>query len=201
MAQQKIVWTVLPYGRVTDGELAGRLRCSIVVSPRLTPASAAENVLSAFPDFLDWPARLAQARFSLTVGPVTLPLAPLGKVDKDPWDQIFGAKTPVTDFAFTDMTAVNLRSYSVRNVLRFIKASYGALAATSGAWEYNIASQRISAKLGYRQTGTRLLAPRGEPVTHYDYRLEAVEWHSPIAVELLGLDDCLPLFGALPRSG
>jgi hypothetical protein len=132
MAQQKIVWTVLPYGRVTDGELAGRLRCSIVVSPRLTPASAAENVLSAFPDFLDWPARLAQARFSLTVGPVTLPLAPLGKVDKDPWDQIFGAKTPVTDFAFTDMSAVNLRSYSVRNVLRFIKASYGALAATSG---------------------------------------------------------------------
>jgi len=86
-------------------------------------------------------------------------------------------------------------------VLELAFRGLGALAATSGAWEYNIASQRISAKLGYRQTGTRLLAPRGEPVTHYDYRLEAVEWHSPIAVELLGLDDCLPLFGVLPRSG
>lgn len=132
MAQQKIVWTVLPYGRVTGGELAGRLRCSIVVSPRLTPASPAENVLSAFPQFLDWPARLAQASFGLTVGAVTLPLTRLGQVDKQPWSQIFGPDTPVTDFAFTDMSAVNLRSYSVRNVLRFIKASYGALAATSG---------------------------------------------------------------------
>ena len=46
-----------------------------------------------------------------------------------------------------------------------------------------------------------MLAPRDEPVTHYDYRLEAGEWHSPIPVELLGLDDCLPLFGVLPRSG
>ena len=132
MAQEKIVWTVLPYGRVTEGELAGRLRCSIVVSPQLTPASAAENALSAFPHFLDWPARLAQASFALTAGPATLPLTRLGKVDKDPWSQIFHADTPVTDFAFTDMSAVNLRSYSVRNVLRFIKTSYGQLAATSG---------------------------------------------------------------------
>ena len=86
-------------------------------------------------------------------------------------------------------------------VLELAFRGLGALAATSGALEGNVASQRVSAKLGYRQTGTRELAPRGEPVTHYDYRLETGEWHSPVPVELVGLDDCLPLFGVLPRSG
>jgi RimJ/RimL family protein N-acetyltransferase len=86
-------------------------------------------------------------------------------------------------------------------VLELAFRGLGAVAATSGALEDNIASQRVSAKLGYRQTGTRKLAPRGEPVTHYDYRLEADEWHSPIPVELVGLPGCLPLFGVLPRPG
>jgi RimJ/RimL family protein N-acetyltransferase len=86
-------------------------------------------------------------------------------------------------------------------VLELAFRGLGAEAATSGAVEHNIASQRVSAKLGYAQTGTRELAPRGEPVTHYDYRLEAGEWRSPIPVELVGLSGCLPLFGVLPRSG
>ena len=54
----------------------------------------------------------------------------------------------------------------------------------------------MSEKLGYRSTGTRTVAPRGEPVEHYDYRLERSEWHSPIEVEIEGLDTALPLFGA-----
>lgn len=86
-------------------------------------------------------------------------------------------------------------------VLELAFRGLGAKAATSGAVEHNIASQRVSAKLGYSQTGTRELAPRGEPVTHYDYRLEAGDWRSPIPVELVGLGGCLPLFGVLPLSG
>src|SRR5690348_7783432 len=60
MAKQKIVWTALPYGRVTEGPLAGRLRVSIVVSPRLTPEAATEQQLGApgFAEFLDWPKTL-----------------------------------------------------------------------------------------------------------------------------------------------
>ncbi len=86
-------------------------------------------------------------------------------------------------------------------VLELAFRGLGAKAATSGAVEHNIGSQRVSAKLGYSQTGTRELAPRGEPVTHYDYRLEAGDWRSPIPVELVGLGGCLPLFGVLPLSG
>jgi hypothetical protein len=55
MAKQKIVWTVLPYGRFTDGPFAGRLRVSIVVAPRLTPQTASEQQLGAagFAEFHD----------------------------------------------------------------------------------------------------------------------------------------------------
>ena len=85
-------------------------------------------------------------------------------------------------------------------VLELAFAGLGARAAKSGAPVHNIASQRISEKLGYRHTGTREIAPRGEPVPHYDYRIERAEWQPPIRVELHGLEAALPLFGAIPRS-
>jgi len=72
----------------------------------------------------------------------------------------------------------------------------GARAAVSSSIVHNISSQRVSEKLGYRVTGTRTIAPRGEPVEHYDYRLERGDWRCPIPVELEGVAACLPLFGA-----
>jgi RimJ/RimL family protein N-acetyltransferase len=72
----------------------------------------------------------------------------------------------------------------------------GAEAAVSGALAHNVPSQRISEKLGYRRTGTSTLSPRGEPVEHYDYRLDRPDWTCPIPVELEGLEAALPLFGA-----
>ena len=70
----------------------------------------------------------------------------------------------------------------------------------SGSIVHNISSQRVSEKLGYRVTGTRKIDPRGEPVDHYDYRLDRAEWSCPIRVELDGLASSLPLFGAVTRS-
>ena len=84
-------------------------------------------------------------------------------------------------------------------VLELAFAGLGARAANSGALVHNIASQRISEKLGYRRTGTREIAPRGDPVLHYDYRVERHEWRCPIEVAIEGLEPALPLFG-LPRS-
>ena len=81
-------------------------------------------------------------------------------------------------------------------VLELAFAGLGAEVALSGSIVHNIASQRVSEKLGYRMTGTRTVAPRGEPVEHYDYRLERSEWRCPIEVEIEGLDTALPLFGA-----
>jgi RimJ/RimL family protein N-acetyltransferase len=81
-------------------------------------------------------------------------------------------------------------------VLELAFRGLGARVATSGALEHNVASQRISEKLGYRFTGTREVAPRGEPVRHLDYRIERDDWHCPIRIEIENLERCLPLFGA-----
>jgi RimJ/RimL family protein N-acetyltransferase len=84
-------------------------------------------------------------------------------------------------------------------VLELAFAGLGAEAALSGALVPNVASQRISEKLGYSMTGTREVAPRGEPVAHFDYRLDRGEWRCPVEVELEGVDETLHLFGAVGR--
>jgi RimJ/RimL family protein N-acetyltransferase len=85
-------------------------------------------------------------------------------------------------------------------VLELAFRGLGARAADSGALVHNVPSQRISEKLGYRRTGTREVAPRGEPVPHYDYRIERGEWRCPIPVEIDGLEPALPLFGVTRSS-
>lgn len=61
-------------------------------------------------------------------------------------------------------------------------------AATSGAFEDNPQSRRVSEKLGYREVGTRTVAPRGTPVVERLYRLDRADWASPVAVELVGVE-------------
>lgn len=128
MAKQTILWTVLPNGRADDGDLAGRLRVSIVVSPRLTPEAPDEQRLAAFGDFLDWPATLSEARFKLRVGSDGSALRPLSEPDSALWQKLFDENTPVAGFEFKDMSRANLRSYSVRNVMGFLRRNYGRLA-------------------------------------------------------------------------
>jgi RimJ/RimL family protein N-acetyltransferase len=81
-------------------------------------------------------------------------------------------------------------------VLELAFRGLGAVAATSGALVTNPASQRVSEKLGYRVTGLTEVAPRGEPIPHYHYRLERQDWRSPIPVVIEGLESALHLFGA-----
>ncbi len=71
----------------------------------------------------------------------------------------------------------------------------GATAVASGAIEHNIASVRVSEKLGYSEVGEKTVAPRGEPVRERLFRLDRARWHCPIEVEIAGLDPCLRLFG------
>ena len=85
-------------------------------------------------------------------------------------------------------------------VLELAFAHLGAEVAVSGSIVHNLSSQRVSEKLGYRVTGTRTIAPRGDPVEHFDYRLERDAWSCPIPVEVEGIKPALPLFGAVTPS-
>jgi RimJ/RimL family protein N-acetyltransferase len=85
-------------------------------------------------------------------------------------------------------------------VLELAFRELGAKAATSGAIVGNEASKRVSEKLGYTITGTSTVSPRGEPLAHYDLRIERDAWASPVPVEIAGLGGCLPLFGLSEAS-
>jgi len=133
MAQQKIVWTVLPHGRVTEGRVAGRLRVSVVASARLTPQATTEQVLSAFPEWQNWPQTLANVKLRLRIGAQLVDLQPVSKPDPALWARLFTPATPVAGFVFKDMSRVNLRSFPVRNVLGLMRKHYGTLAVQSAS--------------------------------------------------------------------
>jgi RimJ/RimL family protein N-acetyltransferase len=76
----------------------------------------------------------------------------------------------------------------------------GARTATSGSVLGNESSKRVSEKLGYEIVGKSTIAPRGEPVDKYDFRIEGARWRSPFPIEIEGAELCLPLFGATAAS-
>jgi RimJ/RimL family protein N-acetyltransferase len=80
-------------------------------------------------------------------------------------------------------------------VLELAFRGLGADAARSGAIDGNVASFRVSEKLGYRQVGRSSVAPRGVEVGHADLEIRRENWQPPFPVEIEGLEPCLPLFG------
>jgi RimJ/RimL family protein N-acetyltransferase len=86
-------------------------------------------------------------------------------------------------------------------VLELAFGSLGARAARSGWLESGAAqSARVSQRLGYRESGTHLEHPRGEPIVHHDLVLGRGEWVRPLPVEIVGVGACLALFGAAPST-
>jgi RimJ/RimL family protein N-acetyltransferase/predicted GNAT family acetyltransferase len=81
-------------------------------------------------------------------------------------------------------------------VLQLAFAGLGAHRATSGAIQGNPQSLGVSRKLGYTETGSHLVEPRGTPVEHLDLELRAEAFTAPVPVEIEGLEPLLPLFGA-----
>ncbi|AVG40293.1 hypothetical protein [Achromobacter insolitus] len=128
MAKQTIVWTVIPNGRVPAGADAGRLRVSIVASPRLTPQAVNEQQLHAFADWVNWPRTLERVRFVLNTGVAAIELEPQAQADAALWERLLPKTTPVAGFVFRDMSKVNLFSYSVAGVLGLARKHYGRLA-------------------------------------------------------------------------
>jgi RimJ/RimL family protein N-acetyltransferase len=78
----------------------------------------------------------------------------------------------------------------------------GADVATSGAYDYNPASVRVSEKLGYERNGVRRESVRGKAVEALLFRMTRALWfRRPRPVVLVeGLEPCLELFGAGTRE-
>jgi len=85
-------------------------------------------------------------------------------------------------------------------VLHLAFAGLGALRADTGAYDDNHASLGVTRKLGYEPNGDTILAVEGKPRRELLYTLTRDRWSASRRddIEILGLDPCLPHFGALP---
>lgn len=83
-------------------------------------------------------------------------------------------------------------------VLELAFAHLGAESAVSGAFEDNLGSHGVSRTLGYEPDGLEVHAVRGKPAVICRLRLTRERWqaHRSMPVEVTGLAECLPLFGA-----
>ena len=126
MIGEQVIWTALPKG--FDSE--GRLIVSVHVAPRLTDdASSDPHKLGEFPSFVDWPARLSALEFDVDLDGTTAHATPLEKADSDLWTHLFPDDTFVRPHQFTDHATRTFHVFPVRDVLQFVEATYGALAA------------------------------------------------------------------------
>jgi RimJ/RimL family protein N-acetyltransferase len=86
-----------------------------------------------------------------------------------------------------------------RAVLALAFAGLGAQSARSGAFADNVASLRVSEKLGYVGDGTEVFVRRGQRSTMVRLLLTRSQWqtncHEWPEVEIAGLEDCLAVFG------
>ena len=130
-AKQQVVWTVLPQGFSAPGTL----RFTVLVSPRLGFTSPQANqTVSQFPDWMDWPKTLGNSKFGLVVdGNVGAPvlLHPKAGPDSAVWTAMVTPSTRVDDFKFTDFRAKILLSYPVALLAKTIEATYAVLGAAA----------------------------------------------------------------------
>lgn len=127
---QTVVWTALPNG-ITGDPTARSLLLSVLVSPRLA-SDQPQAPLSG--DFADWPARLADATFTVHVpGVAPVTATRVGQApDSALWKALFGPSTTVESYAFDalgDQQVYN--SYSASDLHGQIRQRYQQLGVNS----------------------------------------------------------------------
>jgi RimJ/RimL family protein N-acetyltransferase len=87
-------------------------------------------------------------------------------------------------------------------VLHLAFAGLGAARAESAAWHDNGASLGVSRKLGYEENGVDWLLRGEEPERQVRLLLTRERWEQDRRddIEILGLEPCLPFFGAVTTS-
>jgi RimJ/RimL family protein N-acetyltransferase len=82
-------------------------------------------------------------------------------------------------------------------VLQFAFDHLGARRARTSAFTDNVASNRVSRRLGYRADGSETLARRGQPADLVRFVLEPAWFVRPgWTLEVSGVAGCLGLLGA-----
>jgi hypothetical protein len=148
MAKQSLMWTCLPSGLTEDGRA---LRVSVLLSPRLyLEPNTDKPVLSSFPEWLDWPARIATARFDFSflsaasalatvsarigthAGPARVDPS-LGLPDSTVWKALFRPDLRVEGYRLNrDLLDSHVLSYSANDIGELVRNLYSQLANQPG---------------------------------------------------------------------
>ncbi|MCQ6563985.1 hypothetical protein [Paenibacillus mendelii] len=125
---QNIFWIALPNGVITDDGIR-YLRLSVFVSPRLRTDQG--TMLSQFPDFLDWGARMQpdQVKFTIEAENLQVP-AVITSAPPNPelWKALFMPETPLVPYEFDDFSNRPIVSFPVSSVQNYVKKSYQEVA-------------------------------------------------------------------------
>jgi len=131
MSTQRAVWTLLPNGLAESG----RVRASVLISPRLAPSAGTTPELDSFPDWTDWPAKLAGANLTVeSTSGEALPAEIVSTTDSGVWSAIFPGRTYVEPWTFAaerDLISATLLSYPVARLADMIETLYGEVGANT----------------------------------------------------------------------
>ncbi|MGD8856710.1 MAG: hypothetical protein PVG33_10300, partial [Chloroflexota bacterium] len=127
MLKQTIVWTALPNGSDDPLQEGATVRLSAFMAPRLwSDTPQVKEKLGSYPDFLDWPAKIQGATFTVDFGdgvarPAT---ADFGKLRSDLWQALFNDQTEVIPFEFDDFSGHVFESGPVALIDDILKGVY-----------------------------------------------------------------------------
>jgi hypothetical protein len=136
MARQSLVWTALPNGYTADGS---SLRLSVFLAPRLNP-EADPTRLDTFPEWVDWPTTLQQAKLKISCNGATVTVAAdgsgsknvvdgrLGVADSATWAALFTPALFVKPYQFQDLSNHSITSFNATAMANMVQVLYANLA-------------------------------------------------------------------------
>ncbi|MEP6763551.1 MAG: hypothetical protein ABJB66_04525 [Gemmatimonadaceae bacterium] len=132
MPTQSIIFTALPNGVSSDG----KLKLSVLVSPRLDPGSASGE-LRAFEDFKTWPKTISDAQITVDIGATKVRLTAanidgtIGTPDAATWSALFPLETFVRAFEMRDRRNNAVVSYNTAAIYDAVRRVYAKLTTTA----------------------------------------------------------------------
>ncbi len=130
MPSQELQWMAVPYDvEQRNGDTI--LSVAVCITPRLQEVNTANKQLNAYPDWVNWPAKLATVGIALDIDGTVVAANALTPKDDQPdsavWQAVFPPSTLVRPFEYVPFTDYQILSFPVKNVLQTMQATYSLL--------------------------------------------------------------------------
>ncbi len=127
MATQEVQFTVVPYDvEKRDGKTL--LSVAVCVTPRLQDVTTADNALSEYPDFVNWPDSLDSIEFIVDLDGILIGMNKLTPKDEAPdgdvWKAVFKPTTLVRPFEYIPFTNYQIIGFAAGSVAKTMSKKF-----------------------------------------------------------------------------